>query len=123
MPELLFTLTITQDGNQIQDVPLIYRFVVPQATNTTIVAAADNNTSTYHPIAAIDENPLQVFMLTMDQAINLNINQLTALPMMAGGMILILGANLTQATASQNIEYNNPSASTAANLVLLAGGT
>ena len=63
------------------------------------------------------------FLLTTDLALNLKLNLNTPLPLNAGGLVLILGANLTQGTPTQNVEINNPSAATAANVGVLAGGT
>ena len=104
--------------------PIVRRYIVNEvSTQMNIVAAADNG-STYHPIQAAIMPNLGVICLTMDQAMNLNINQNTPLPMNAGGFVLIMGANLTQGTPNQNVEYNNPAVSQAANLgIPVLGGT
>lgn len=124
MDEYKFTISIEVNGNAIDGTPIVRRLLLPQGFGMlSLVSLPDSNTSTFHSVTAINENPLVAFMLTNDQPVNLNLNQLTALPMNANGVILIIGANLTQATPSQNVEFNNPSATTNANLGILAGGT
>lgn len=66
---------------------------------------------------------LGIFYLATDQALNLNLNQLTALPLNANGLILILGTNLIQGTPSNNVTVNNPAVSTSANITGLVAGT
>lgn len=124
MPELRFTILVEQDGTALPDMPIIRRFVTTESTGVVAISqAADNNTSSYHPIAALTMPSLGIFLLTSDQALNVNINQNTPLPLNANSVVLILGASLTQGTPTQNIEINNPAASTAANVGVLGGGT
>ena len=124
MPELRFTLLVESDGVALPDMPIIRRYVVAESSGVVAISqAADNNTSTFHPLPQLTMPALGIFMLTSDQALNVKLNLNTPLPMNADSLILILGADLTQATPSQNCEVNNPSAATAANLGVLAGGT
>lgn len=119
-----FTILVEQDGQALPDMPIIRRYVVNESSGLVAIAqAADNNTTSFHPIQALTMPSLGIFLLTADQAENLKINLNTPLPLNADGLILILGGNLTQGTPNQNIEVNNPAASQAANLVVLGGGT
>jgi len=124
MPELRATISFELDGIPLADMPIVRRYIVNEvSTQMNIVAVADNG-STYHPIAAAIMPTLGVICLTMDQALNLNINQNTPLPMNAGGLVLIMGCALAQATPADNIEYNNPAVSQSANLgIPVLGGT
>lgn len=121
--EYRFTILVEKNGVAIDNMPLIRRYVVAEDTYGTISQPADNNTSSFHPIASLTMPNLEFFMLTMDQAENLQFNLNTAVPMDANGVVLFLGCTLTQGTPTQNIEINNPAASTAANVGVLGGGT
>lgn len=124
MPELRATITLEVDGVALPDMPIIRRYIVAEMSGPVAISQpADNNTTSFHPIAALTMPSLGAFLLTTDQAENIKINLNTPLPLNAGGLILILGANLTQGTPNQNIEVNNPAASQAANLGVLGGGT
>jgi hypothetical protein len=121
MSEIKVTISVEQDGVELPDMPVIRRYIVNQAVppgNHTLAT----NSSSYAAIAADTMNPLQIVMLTPDQAINVNINQNTPLPLNANGVLLIVGANLTQGTPANNVTINNPSGVTV-NYGALLGGT
>ena len=124
--EYRVSLTIERNGVALDGMPIIRRLIVNQDADISIVATADNNSTSFHPIAAAISPAMQLFLLQTDQTINLQINQsgtAAPLPITGGGLILIVGANLQQATPSLNIVFNNPGASTSANLSGLCGGT
>lgn len=124
MPELRATLLLEVDGVALPDFPIIRRYVVAELSGlNTISQPADNNTTSYHPLPQITMPSLGVFLLTMDQALNLKLNLNTPLPMNANGLVLILGTSIIQGTPSQSVEVNNPAAATTANVGILAGGT
>jgi hypothetical protein len=126
VPELRATILLEVDGVALPDMPIIRRYVVAELSGLVAISQPpDNNSTSYHPIQAITMPNLGVFLLTTDQAQNLKINLNTPVPFNADGLILILGANLTQGTPNQNIEVNNPAVLSAvnANLGVLAGGT
>ena len=105
--------------------PIVRRYIVGEAsTGMTVIVAPDSNTTSFHPIQAAIMPSLGVICLTNDQPANLEINQNTPLPMNAGGLVLILGSALVQATPNTNVEYNNPSSSIPVNLgIPVLGGT
>ncbi len=127
MPELRATISFELDGIPLADMPIVRRYIVAEvSTGMTIVAVPDNGTVTYHPIQAAIMPTLGVICLTNDQPVNYDINQLAALAMNAGGLVLIMGAALTQAVANQNVEYNNPALTGGINVNLgipVLGGT
>lgn len=124
MPEVRTTILIEVDGVTLPDFPIIRRYVVAELSGLVALSqAADNNTSSFHPIPQLVMPNLGVFLLTTDQALNLKLNLNTPLPLNAGALVLILGCALTQGTPSQNVELNNPGATTAANVGVLGGGT
>jgi hypothetical protein len=124
MPEVRATILIEVDGVTLPDFPIIKRYIVSELANLgDVIATPDSNSSAFHPIPAAIMATLGIFMVTPDQATNWEINQNTPLPLNAGGLILIMGAALTQATPSQNIEYNNPSSSVSANLPIIVAGS
>lgn len=117
-------LTLEVDGVPLPNFPIIRRLSEAEVVPTeTIVAAADNNTSTFHAIAAATMPNMGVFLMTMDQAMNLKFNLNTQVSFNANGLVLFFGSSLTQGTPTQNIEYNNPAASQAANLTITVAGT
>lgn len=125
MPELRCTISFELDGVALADMPIVRRYIVGEAsTGMTVIAAPDSNTTSFHPIQAAIMPSLGVICLTNDQPANLEINQNTPLPMNAGGLVLILGSALVQATPNTNVEYNNPSSSIPVNLgIPVLGGT
>src|ERR1035441_5025004 len=88
-----------------------------------LVAAPDSNTSTFHAIPAAVMATLGIFFVAPDQAINLKINMNTPLPLNANGLVLIMGAALTQGTPNTNVEYNNPSSVISAYLPIIVAGS
>jgi hypothetical protein len=124
MPEVRATILLEVDGVALPDMPIVKRYVVAELSGLVALSqAADNDTVTFHPIPQLTMATLGVFLLTTDQALNLELNLNTPLPLNAGGLVLILGCALTQGTPNQNIELNNPGAATAANVGVLGGGT
>lgn len=124
MPELRATILLEIDGVALPDFPIIRRYVVAELSGLNAISQpADNNTSSFHPIPQLTMPSLGIFLLTTDLALNLKLNLNTPVPLNANGLVLILGANLTQGTPSQNVEVNNPSTGTAANVGVLGGGT
>lgn len=111
MPEVRFTLNIEIDGQAIANMPVIRRYETNEANTISQIQAADGDSVTFHGLSAITMNALNIFYLATDQALNLNINQLAALPLNANGIVLILGTNLTQTPTSNDITVNNPSVS------------
>lgn len=118
--EYRFTLTIERNGIQLSE-PLIKRLVVNESADITIAAAADSGTA--HPVAAATMPAMSFFFLETDQAINLVLNANGGLPLNAGGLLLIVGTNLTQGSPPSNVTYANPSGTTVANLTGGTGGT
>ena len=124
MPEIRWTILAEVDGVALPDFPIIRRYIVAELSGLNAISQpADNNTTSFHPIPQLTMPVLGDFLLTTDLALNLKLNLNTPLPLNAGGLVLILGANMTQGTPTQNVEINNPSATTAANVGVLAGGT
>jgi hypothetical protein len=124
VPEIRWTILAEVDGVALPDFPIIRRYIVTELSGLNAISqAADNNTTSFHPIPQLTMPVLGDFLLTTDLALNLKLNLNTPLPLNAGGLVLILGANMTQGTPTQNVEINNPSAATAANVGVLAGGT
>lgn len=127
MPELRITLLVEQDGEALPNMPIIKRLIVAEAAGpVSISAAADNNTTSYHPIAAGTMPQWNFFLLESDLGLNLQINQAgtsNPLPLQSAGLLLIVGTQLAQATPADNIEFNNPAVSQAANLTIVVGGT
>jgi hypothetical protein len=125
MPELRAIISFELDGVPLPDMPIVRRYIVGEAaTNTVIIATPDNNNTSFHAIQAAIMPALGAICITNDQPANIKINLNTPLPLNAGGLILILGANLAQGTPNQNIEYNNPAASGNVTLgIPILGGT
>lgn len=118
MPEWKFTLSIEKDGVPLNDMPVVRRYIQPEDAAFELVATPDNNSTTYHPIAAAIMSSLGIFYVTNDQACNLKLNLNTPIPMNAGGLVLIVGTALTQGTPNQNVEYNNPALTGGVNVTL-----
>jgi hypothetical protein len=114
--EYRLTVLLERNGKQLPNFPLIRRLVINEDADILQQAQPDSNTTTFHPIPAAVMQTMQIFLLTTDQPINLDINQLSAVPLNGRGLILIWGTALTQATPSDNITFNNPSSATVANL-------
>jgi hypothetical protein len=124
VPELRATILLEVDGVALPDFPIIRRYVVAELSGLNAISqAADNNTTTFHPIPFLTMATLGAFLMTMDQAENVKFNLNTPVSFNANGLILFLGCSLAQGTPNQNIEVNNPSASTVANIGVLGGGT
>lgn len=125
MAEVRVTLNIAVDGNPLPDMPIVKTVQVAEAAQiNNLIASADNNTTSYHGIAAAEMPTMSVFFLTADQAMNYKINgSATALPMNAGSLVLFISSNLAQGTPANNVTFNNPAATTASNLSGLVAGT
>lgn len=125
MSEIRATLNIELDGVSLPDFPKVRRFVVNEVAQTAQSFVPDNNSSTFHQVAAIVSPNVNVIYLDSDQALNLDINQLSALALQAGGFILLFGVSLQQATPANDITINNPALTggVTANASILATGT
>jgi len=123
MKSVRVTISVEIDGVLQPDMPLIKELSYAEAAEAAIIAAPDSNSTTFHPVAAATMPNLGFFFLTTDQAQNLKINQNTAIALNAGAVVLIMGASLAQATPPDNIEYNNPSSTTPANLGMTLAGS
>lgn len=121
--EYRVSILVEKNGSQLAGMPIVRRLIVNEDADILQIAAADNNTTSFHPIPAAVSPTMQLFLLTVDQAINLEINANTPLPLNANGLILIIGSALAQATPSDNIQFNNPGAVTAANLTGITAGS
>jgi hypothetical protein len=114
---------IEKNGVSLDGMPIVRRLIVNEDANSTLVAAPDSNTSTFHAIPAAVMATLGIFFVAPDQAINLKINMNTPLPLNANGLVLIMGAALAQGTPNTNVEYNNPSSVISANLPIIVAGS
>lgn len=125
MPEWRFVVNIEKDGVALADFPVIRRYIQNEDAAINQVFAPDNNSSTFHPVAAAIMPALGVIYLQFDQAINLQLNANSPLPMNANGFVLIVGANLTQNPPDTNVEINNPAATggVSVNLIGLVSGS
>jgi hypothetical protein len=126
MPELRVTLKFELDGVTLSDMPLISRVIVAEGGAPVIqVFAPDNNSTAFHPIPSITSPNVGVFFAHTDQTLNLNLNAFSAVPLQAGGFILIFGTQLTQATPSTDVQINNPALTggASANVTILHTGT
>lgn len=126
MPEIRAVLTLEIDGVALPDMPIVRRFVVAEGGGIiTQTFAPDNNSTTFHPIPSITSPNVNVLFIESDQQLNLNLNQLTALVLQAGGFVLLFGTSLQQATPSNDATINNPAATggATANVGILATGT
>lgn len=123
--EIRITLNVEVDGQPLADMPIIQRGLYAEYANPQIVATPDNNSTSHHGIAAGTMPAWNFFFLQTDQALNLNINQLTDLPLLAGSLILVMSPNLTQGTPANNVTYNNPALTGGvnANLNIVIAGT
>ena len=121
--EYRFTILVEKNGVPLDNMPLIRRYSITEDTYGVVSQAADNNTTSYHEFPQLTMPNLTFFMMTMDQAENLKFNLNTPVSFNANGVVLFLGCTMTQGTPSQNIEVNNPGASTASNNSVLGGGT
>ena len=121
--EYRVTVLIEKNGVSLDGMPIVRRLIVNEDANSTLVAAPDSNTSTFHAIPAAVMATLGIFFVAPDQAINLKINMNTPLPLNANGLVLIMGAALAQGTPNTNVEYNNPSSLINANLPIIVAGS
>lgn len=125
MPNLVFTLSITVDNEELPGFPLIRRAQTASALPLeSVPVAANNNTTSFVTVPGVGSltNDLQVLVLTTDQLVNLEFNADNALPLTAGAVIAIFGTDITSAIA-QAATVNNPAASVASNISGLVAGT
>lgn len=113
-----FSILIEKNGAALPNMPLIRRINVAEDAELNLTATPDNNSTSFHEIAAATMAAMGVLFLTVDQAVNLKFNLNTPVPLDAGGVVLIIGTNLTQATPPQNVEYNNPALTGGVNATL-----
>ncbi len=123
--EYRVVLTISKNGEDLPNMPIVKRYIYAQGTETNLALAPDNNSSSYHALAALTMSPLGVFFLQTDQAVNLELNVNAGVPLQAGGLILILGTNMAQATPANNVQVNNPALTggVTANVSIVGAGT
>lgn len=122
--QLRFTILVERDGVALPNMPIVRTYTDTEVTGVNaFTQAADSNSSSYHEIAALTMPTLGVFMLTTDLALNAKFNLNTPIPLNADSVVLLLGCALAQGTATQNVELNNPSTTTAANVTVLGAGT
>lgn len=122
--EIRVTLNIEIDGVAAANMPVIRRYITNETTGlSTILATPDNDTTTFHAIASGTMPVQSITFLQTDQNLNINLNQLSAFALNGGGFLLIVGGQLTQASPTTNVEYNNPSATITANISTLLAGT
>jgi hypothetical protein len=110
MSEIRATLTLEQDGTSLPDMPTIRRLILAETSGLINLSyAPDNNSSTFHPVVQASMPTLSVLYIASDQAINVQLNgSATAIPIQAGGELLLVGTQLSQGTPSNNVEINNP---------------
>ena len=124
MSEVRITLEIEVDGTVLPNHPIIRRYSTNEVESIgNYTVAANNDTTTFNGLPMATMPALNIALIQTDQALNININQLTKFALNANGYILLVGVNLAQATATNNITINNPAAATAANVTGLVAGT
>lgn len=114
---------LEKNGVALNGMPLIRRLIVNEDADILQIATPDSNTSTFHPLAAATMPTLQIFLLTTDQAINLELNENNPVPLNANSLVLIFGTAMAQSPPTDNIEYNNPSSTVSANLTGTVAGS
>lgn len=110
MPEIRIVITVEKDGTSLPDFPYIIRGIFNEDQSGTVVLTPDNSSSPLHPVQAMYMPALGVAIFRNDQAMNLQINENTPVPMNANGLVLFFNCNLTQATPNENFQVNNPAA-------------
>lgn len=116
-------LSIEKNGQPLDNMPIVRRLIVQEDADVQIVAAPDNNTLTYHPVAAAIMPQLQLFLLQSDNPLNIELNANTPIVMNGNGLLLAVGVDFQQATPADNIQYNNPAATAPANVTGIVAGT
>lgn len=109
MPLLEVTLDVKVDGKSVIGQPLIYSATVTQATSTQLTKTGADGASYFQWSQLATDNDI---FLMADQAVNFKFNNAGAIPLNAGGVILVLGCNITGG-ASTNVTINNNSGQTA----------
>lgn len=125
MANLVLTVSLTEDGVPLPNFPIIRRLNPAQATPLDgVPVAANNDTTTFNPVPGTSTlgTELQCLVLTPDQAINLEFNAASYLPLAAGAVLVLFGANVT-GTIATLATVNNPAASVASNLYGVVAGT
>lgn len=108
MPEYRITVNVEKDGVSLADFPYIIRTIFNEDQSGTVVLVPDNNSSSFHPVQAMYMPALGMAIFRNDQAMNLQVNANTPVPMNANGLVLFFNCDMTQATPNQNFEVNNP---------------
>lgn len=121
--EYRITLVVEKNGQALDNMPIIRRLVVNEDAAVQIVAPADNDTTTYHPLAAAIMPTANIVLISTDSNLNISLNQNTPFALQANGLMLLFGTALAQATPADNIEYNNPAASGSGNITGVIAGT
>lgn len=125
MSEIRATLTLEQDAATLPDMPTVRRLVLNETSGVVNLSyAPDSNTTSFHPVAQASMPTLSVVYILSDQLINVQLNgSATSFPIQAGEYLLLFGTQLSQGTPSNNVQINNPSSTTAANLTMFFAGT
>ena len=109
MPELRATLLLELDGVALADFPVVSRQIIAEGGAPVIQTfVPDNNSTSFHQVPSITSPNVGILFVQTDQALNLNLNQLAAVPLLAGGFVLFFGTQLTQATPANDVTINNP---------------
>lgn len=112
MPEIKATLNIEVDGVSLSDFPIVRRIIFGEGGYPALqIFVPDPDTATFHPVPSITSPNVNVLFVSTDQLVSLDLNQLGAVPLTAGGFMIIFGTALQQATAEDNLTINNPPAS------------
>lgn len=109
MPLLELTLDIKLDGKSVLGQPLVQSATFVEATSTSLTKSGSDASSYLQWSQLGTDNG--VFLFT-DTAVNFKFNNAGAIPLNAGGLILVLGANIA-AGATTNVTINNNSGSVA----------
>ena len=109
MPLLEATIDIKLDGKSITGQPVVFTATYVEGTATTLTKANGDGSSYVQWSQLGTDNGL--FLMT-DAAVSFKFNNAGAIPLNAGGLILVLGANIA-ASAATNITINNAGAGNA----------
>ena len=105
MPLLEVTLDLKVDGKSVIGQPFVYSATVTQATSTQLTKSGSDGSSYSQWSQLATDNDV---LLITDQAVNFKFNNAGAIPLNAGGLILILNGNIA-AGATTNITINDNS--------------
>ena len=109
MPLLEATLDLKLDGKSIIGQPVVFSATYVEGTATNLTKSGADGVSYLQWSQLATDNGV---LLITDTAVNFKFNNAGAIPLNAGGLILILGANIA-AGVTTNVTINNNSGSTA----------